>query len=267
MKHFSRYLAWIVCLLIFLANCAAAEDLAQDKSSAVPQHNQWLQEHLLGDNAKPPFSFVYDRQASGALLKDWPKKTETRQLDSARAEHVVTWTDPKSGLRIRIEATEFAHSAVVEWTAYFRNDGKLDSSILEYVEPLDVSFAVTGSGIPTILYSKGCGGMDTYALVKKPLNQLESFQISNEGGGKTVETIPFFDIQTSGGGLIGAVGWPANGRSTSRARPSPRLRSRPAWKQPISRFIPAKKFERPRFSCCRGKATISMRTIFCGATF
>src|SRR5579862_8794522 len=50
--------------------------------------------------------------------------------------------------------------------------------------------------------------MDTYALVKKPLNQLESFQISNESGGKTVETIPFFDIKTEKHGLIGALGWP-----------------------------------------------------------
>ena len=40
-------------------------------------------------NSQPPFSFVYDRQGSGALLKVWPKKTETRQLDSGRTEHIV----------------------------------------------------------------------------------------------------------------------------------------------------------------------------------
>jgi len=210
LKHFSRYIACAVLLLGLLANWAKASslDAALDESTELQPGNQWLKGHLLEDHAKLPFSFVYDRQGSGALLQDWPKKTETRRLDNARTEHIVIWTDPKSGLQLRIEATEFANSAVVEWTAYFRNDGKQDSPILEYVEPLDVSFAVTGSGIPTILYSKGCGGMDTYALVKKPLNQLESFQISNEGGGKTGEAIPFFDIQTSGGGLIGAVGWP-----------------------------------------------------------
>ncbi|MGA7289876.1 MAG: alpha-galactosidase [Terriglobales bacterium] len=210
MKYFSRYLGWIVFFFFLLGNCATAvgRKAALDQSSELRQSKQWLKEHLVGEDAKLPFSFVYDRQGSGALLQGWLKKTETRQLDSARTEHVVSWTDPKSGLQFRVEATEFANSAVVEWTAYFRNDGKLDSPILEYVEPLDLSFAVNGSGIPTILYSKGCGGMDTYALVKKPLNQLDSFQISNESGGKTVETIPFFDIQTSGGGLIGAVGWP-----------------------------------------------------------
>ena len=50
--------------------------------------------------------------------------------------------------------------------------------------------------------------MDTYSLQRKPLNQLESFRLSSESGAKSVETIPFFDIQTAGGGLIGALGWP-----------------------------------------------------------
>jgi alpha-galactosidase len=209
-KHFSQLLVWAVCLLVLLANCATAAgfNAVREQSSDVHQNNQWLQEHLFSDHAKLPFSFVYDRSGSSALLQDWPKKMETRQLGSDRTEHIVIWTDPKSGLQFRVAAMEFANSAVVEWTAYFRNDGKLDTPILEYVEALDMSFAVEGSGIPTILYSKGSGGMDTYALAKKPLNQLESFQISSESGGKTSEAIPFFDILTDGGGLIGAVGWP-----------------------------------------------------------
>ena len=122
------------------------------------------QRHLLNDDAQPPVSFVYGREGSGALLKTWPKKTETRRLDDARTEYIVVWTDPKTGLQFRVEALEFANSPVVESTAYFKNDGKVDSAVFEYVHALDVSFAVTGDGIPTILYSKGCGVMDTYSV-------------------------------------------------------------------------------------------------------
>jgi alpha-galactosidase len=205
-----RYLGLAIFGFVLLGNCFKAWGLDRplDKPSDLHQDNEWLKEHLLNGQAQMPFSFVYGRVASSALLKVWPKKTETKQLDSARTEHIVLWIDPKTGLQFRIEAVEFANSRVVEWRAYFRNDGKLDAPILEYVEPLDVSLPLPGSGIPTILYSKGCGGMDTYALQKKPLNQLESFRISSESGGKTVETIPFFDILTGGRGLIGAVGWP-----------------------------------------------------------
>ena len=72
---------------------------------------------------------------------------------------------------------EFADSPVVEWTAYFKNDGKLDASDTGICPGARCVLSGHGQGIPTILYSKGCGGMDTYALQKKPLNQLESFQI------------------------------------------------------------------------------------------
>lgn len=181
---------------------------AFNDQAVTPQRNQWLSEHLLNEGAQLPFSFAYDRQGSSALLKAWPRKIETHQLDSGRTEHIVLWTDPKTGLWVRVRALEFANSPVVEWTAYFKNEGKADTPLLEYVQALDTSFRVKADGIPTILYSKGCGVMDTYALQKKPLNQLESFEISGRSGGKTVETIPFFDIQTAGHGLIGALGWP-----------------------------------------------------------
>jgi alpha-galactosidase len=201
-------LSFTLTLLAFclVANFVTASELDQQGNSG--HRNQWLNEHLLSETAQPPFSFAYDRQGSSVLLKTWPKKTEAHELDGGRTEHVLLWTDPKTGLQVRVRALEFANSPVVEWTAYFKNEGKDDTPLLEYVQALDASFAVTGEGIPTILYSKGCGVMDTYALEKKPLNQLESFQISSESGGKTVDTIPFFDIQTAGHGLIGALGWP-----------------------------------------------------------
>ena len=202
----TRFLALAILAFGVRPNYVMATNLNQPADKH--QDNQWLKEHLLNDNAELPFSFAYDRQGSSALLKAWPKKIETKQLDGDRTEHIVSWTDPKTGLQVRLSALEFAGSPVVEWTAYFKNESKVDAPILEYVQALDTSFTVTGKGIPTILYSKGCGVMDTYALQKKSLNQLESFQISSESGGKTVEFIPFFDIQTAGHGLIGALGWP-----------------------------------------------------------
>ena len=202
----TRFLALAILAFGVRPNYVMATNLNQPADKH--QDNQWLKEHLLNDNAELPFSFAYDRQGSSALLKAWPKKIETKQLDGDRTEHIVSWTDPKTGLQVRLSALEFADSPVVEWTAYFKNESKVDAPILEYVQALDTSFTVTGKGIPTILYSKGCGVMDTYALQKKSLNQLESFQISSESGGKTVEFIPFFDIQTAGHGLIGALGWP-----------------------------------------------------------
>ena len=71
------------------------------------QNNSWLQEHLLNSNAQLPFSFVYGRQSSRALLKAWPEKTATRKLDGRRTEHTLVWTDPKTGLQVRLTAVDY----------------------------------------------------------------------------------------------------------------------------------------------------------------
>jgi alpha-galactosidase len=172
------------------------------------ENNSWAQENLLSPDSRPPFSFVYGRHASESLLKEWPKTTTSKQLDGDRTEHTVVWTDPKTHLRVRFSSVVFAETHVVEWNIHFANDGNADTPVLEDVQALDIPVPVAGQEIPTIVYSRGAGGMDTYALRKQPLNQLESFRLSNPGGGKTGETVPFFDIQMDGCGLIGAVGWP-----------------------------------------------------------
>ena len=198
---------WVAVTTLGLLAHNAMPAQVIDPDSARPT-DRWLQAHLLSSTPQLPFSFTYGRQSSTALLKVWPEKTASRQLEGGRTEHELVWTDQKTGLRVRLTAVEYVGSPVVEWTEYFRNDGEADSPILEDVQPLDISLPLTSRNIPLVLYSKGCGGMDTYALQKHPLDQLDSLRLSNEGGGKTVATIPFFDIQTGGGGLIGAVGWP-----------------------------------------------------------
>jgi alpha-galactosidase len=183
------------------------------------ESNRWLQEHFLKANSKPPLSFIYGTESSEALLKTWTRKLESRALDSARTEYSITWTDPKTALTVRVAVVEFANSSVVEWVTYFTNGGQADSPILEDVLPLSTSIAVEASRVPTVLYSRGTGGMDTYSLQKRTLNQLEAFRISNDSGGKTIDTIPFFDILMEGRGVIGAVGWPGRWQiSFSRSR-------------------------------------------------
>lgn len=196
---------WVAALGLGLvaSNAKAAEPA---KSSDASQNSEWLRSHL-DAQSQLPFSFVYGRQSSNAFLKTWQRKAESRSLDDGRTEHTVTWTDPATQLLVRLEADSYANSPVVEWTLYFRNGGAADTPIIEEVHALDVSQPVQGSSIPTILYSRGAGGMDTYSLQKERLNQLEEFRMSNRGGGKTVDTIPFFDIRMGDRGLIGALGW------------------------------------------------------------
>jgi alpha-galactosidase len=170
--------------------------------------DQWVQEHLLGDKPSLPFSFVFGTHSSDTLLNSWPGEKHEQVLDPARTQRTLTWRDPKSAMEVRLVAVDYANFPVIEWTVHFTNHGTSDSPIIEDIQALNITIPVSDSGIPAILYSKGCGGRDSYALQKKALNQLDSLRLSNRWGGKTIETIPFFDIQTRQRGLIGAVGWP-----------------------------------------------------------
>jgi alpha-galactosidase len=195
--------------LTLAAVCLAASYVRADAPAKPeePRHNgEWLHAYL-GASSRLPFSFTYGRRASGELLGVWQERTESKVLDGGRTEHVTRWTDPKTRLQVAMNAVTYPDSRVVEWTVFFKNEGNTDTPILEDMQALDVSVPVLGHGIPTLLYSRGAGGMDTYALQKRGLDQLQDFRMSNEGGGKTGETIPFFDIRMQGGGLIGAVGW------------------------------------------------------------
>ena len=180
---------------------------------------------------------------------------------------VVMWTDPKTGLQVRVQALEFADSPVVEWTAYFKNEGKVDAPILEYVQALDVSFPVTGEGIPTILYSKGCGVMDTYALQKKPLNQLESFQISSDErrqDGRDDSVLRHSDGRARVDRRAGMAGqWAINFSRPTEAAIAVRAGM---GDDCIFRCILARRFELRRFCCCPGRATTSTLTTFCAVT-
>lgn len=202
-----RLLGWFALALVapvFTARIVLAA--ATDKQASSPRSEEWLQSYLALDS-QLPFSFVYGRRPSSETVKTWARKMQTRSLDGARTEHVVTWTDPKTQLQVRLTALNYAGSAVVEWTLFFKNAGNADTPILEELQALDVSVPVVGSSVPTVLYSRGAAVMDTYSLQRKSLNQLEDFRMSNPSGGKTGETIPFFDIRMEGRGLIGAIGW------------------------------------------------------------
>ena len=203
-RQLRQVVAGRLALALFGFFFVAASARAAGKPDDTTQDGDWLQ---TASSSPMPFSFVYGRQPSGTLMKSWPKKAQSRALDGNRTEHSVIWSDPTTQLEVRLGGVSYADSPVVEWTLHFKNNGTVDTPVLEEVEALDLSAPVVGSAIPTILYSRGVGGMDTYALRKQPLNQLAEFRMSNQGGGKTIDTIPFFDLRMQKQGIIGGLGW------------------------------------------------------------
>ena len=181
------------------------------KPAEIGQKDQWLKQRLLGHQPQLPFSFVYGGQASAELLAAWPKKSATKKLDNARTQHVFTWNDPKTALEVRCVAVEYAAFPMVEWTVYFRNNGRESAPILENIQGLDAAFQRDDGGEFVLHGNKGdwmaAEGYEPYDLTLGP-NITKRF--APDGGRPTngPKGWPYYNILMPGGGIILAVGWP-----------------------------------------------------------
>jgi len=178
---------------------------------------QWVQNALLTEKARKPFSFVYGGKASGELLSAWKFSKQTRELDAHRREHSLTWMDGATGLEVRCVAVEYADFPVVEWTIYLKNTGKEKTPILENIQGLDTRFERTTDGEFILHGIRGdsclAESYRPYALKLGP-NAVKRFSPPVNGekvSGKSSDGPagwPYFNLQKPGGGVIIAVGWP-----------------------------------------------------------
>src|SRR5579864_2556046 len=56
---------------------------------------------------QPPFSFLYGRDPSSALLARWQHAHTQTTLDANRTEHTFIWTDPATALQVRCVAVAY----------------------------------------------------------------------------------------------------------------------------------------------------------------
>ena len=175
----------------------------------------WLADLPLQDGQRvaytteAPFSFVYDGKPSAGLLKAWPCRRDSRKLDPQRTERTATWTDPASGLQVRMVAVEYADFPTVEWTVRFRNTGASDTPILSDIQGVDLTLARPGSGEFVLNHNAGdsCTA-ESYAPQQVTLGPKSEQRFAPAGGRPTSVSFPYFNVEWPGEGLIVVIGWP-----------------------------------------------------------
>ncbi len=176
--------------------------------------DKWIRQHLTVGKSILPFSFIYDGQPSASLLAKWPMKVESVKIDANRTQHAVTWTDPKTGLEVRCLAVDYADYPVVEWTVYLKNTATNNTPILEGIQGLDVEFERDAKDDEFVL--NGIKGdfesAEGYEPYRRNLAAGASARFAPpDWSGKSCDGPdgwPYFNLQTPGGGVIIAVGWP-----------------------------------------------------------
>jgi alpha-galactosidase len=159
--------------------------------------------------ADPFFSFVYDGKPSAELLAGWQRRHTERKLDEQRTEHVLTWTDAKTGLVVRCVMIEYQDFPTVEWTLHFKNTGAADTPIVEKILALDTAFQRGEGGEFLLRHNIGsiCSASD-FGPLQTPLGPGATKRISAAGGRPTNSDMCYFNLEWPGEGRILAIGWP-----------------------------------------------------------
>ncbi len=153
-------------------------------------------------------SFRYGETNSSELLARWPRTTHDELLDVFRSLQAISWRDPTSGLQVQIEIVHYRGFPAVEWVARFTNTGQTNTPILEDIEAMDGPLPVPASGVPVLHWNTGgVASFDDFAPQQKILEPGGKLHLQPGGGRSSSQVLPFFNLETSDGGVIAAIGW------------------------------------------------------------
>ncbi len=190
---------------------------AQAKVTLANGEELWLDKMKFIDAGKKPYdtapfiSFVYDGRPSTSFLPDWKLERSSRKRDEERTEHTLTYTDPKTNLAVRCVGVVWKNYPTVEWTVYFKNEGKADTPILESLQAIDTMFDRSSNGEFLLHSNKGdmCT-VDSFEPMTAVLGPNESKKFVPAGGRPTNFQWPYYNIECpqQGEGMIFVMGWP-----------------------------------------------------------
>jgi alpha-galactosidase len=158
-------------------------------------------------SADLPVSFVLDGKALHGIPPAWRPEVSRQAIDNTRVETDFEGTDPKTGLHVRVECTEYKDFPVTEWVAWFSNEGREPTPIIRDVLALDGKL----QGSKPVLYSNnGDFYSETgYTPTVKGLDNGASASFAPNGGRPSDGAFPYYRIMFDKWGLSLAIGWPA----------------------------------------------------------
>lgn len=168
-----------------------------------------LCERKIGDAATFPMTYTYAGTTYRALPADTRKSV--RRIDSNIIETVYTASVPASDVSLRVECVTYRDFPVVEWTAYFTNEGNEKSEILEDVWAADL---ILPGKSPVLQYGNGdFFSEDGYTQREIRLTRGTRFSQAPSEGRACNEAWPYQRLLFDGFGMNLVIGWPAQWES------------------------------------------------------
>ena len=193
-----------------------------------------------------PFSFLYDGNASEALLDSWTRQA-TSQDAADRSEQSASWTDPVTGLKVSASGTAFKDFPAVEWVLRFENTGAAETPILQKVQALDVLLSASAQQTVVLDQINGDVCSDrSFAPLERELKPGEKVALAPAGGRPSSGTFPFFNLQQGARGVFVAIGWTGQWAASMRRDTNGSVRLQAGMEQTHLRLHPGESIRTPR---------------------
>jgi alpha-galactosidase len=190
----------LLSLVMVLAVYAAPDTTSRD----------WIAKNF-SKNQIPPFSFMYGGKDSGTFIKSWIFHTEPIvSNDPAIGKSLFSWRDPKTGLLVKCNVTEYFDYPVVEWTIEFKNTSGKNTPLIENARAIDHTFRYGKDGTVTLHHSRGSSGeRSDFMSFDDTLKVGGNVRMTPSSGRSSNRTaFPFFNIEMPDNqGILTAIGW------------------------------------------------------------
>jgi len=122
------------------------------------------------------------------------------------------YADPTTDLEVEIELKRYPDFPdVMDWVIKLQNKGYSDTPIISDIQPLSLSIA-SHNGDSVVHHARGSDALATdFEPLEEHFGPGGSVHLKSSGGDSSNgPTLPFFNLETGGGGLVGAIGWTGN---------------------------------------------------------
>lgn len=166
----------------------------------------------LADAAALPISFTYDGKVISGIPATWQSVARTRRIDANISESIFEGKDAQTGLSVRVECTFYHDYPVVEWVAWFTNQGAEATPLLSDVLAMNGSFE---GAAPRLVHCNGdFYSVEGYTPQEVAISEGGALTFAPNGGRSCDGAFPYYRLIFAGGGVSLAIGWPGQWSAT-----------------------------------------------------